>query len=793
METRKTILITKIIPFLLLLTFDAGCSKSGNKNGNAGTQSLEGAPLAKAQTPSETIPEASPQPEAVSPPPAPRTEPITLIPKPTPEPSPSASPDAVVTPIPVELQEPDYLSSSKYSDYGLVEAQTISPRYLRELRARTQGSELVRLRVGKLDAVSVYWLKGYEFKNAVVFQPKIFVSSSLTGGRPRIIEGPDATASMTVALAFVDGMTPNLSTPFGPREVPSQYRINDLAGIKDQLYKIMGGAPLILGFNRCPVKLALQMEAQTKISIVLPPGLTTCPINTFIPATIRASKDVLRRLLEDSITRGVPEISAKWDLSTPIAVKAVSAHIKNEPMEKRLDAVWKRGGTVLATEAVEQIDLLAREVFKDLDLTPSQLLLNDLSTQVIKQDFSELPRAQCPNGVRCFKRNAVGTGRDFDLNDIDNEYFGPEMPIAARAALYEIISEKSAIMLKRDDRNFFDPPVGELNNTLRMVSEGDLIEINLEKFLKTEIRTPEPVVRFEPNKSCVETFMQCTNGGWICINKGTEPDNCRTAYETVGRCDRCTDVIAPGANCHVFGCDPIALACTKQCGGTRCDACAREQKGITICDQVPLCLRLSKSPPPKPVPYRVNPTPIMTADFVWVCSRFEEVCARYEEHWERFTQFAEPALGVTSVERPLMELDLTQIVGGLDLRFLSSGPNKRYDVTCPMLKFDWHFSGTRLFARIQNVAGCPDIFNQDNRREGYAPTLSIINRISMPERFRCGSLTETYRGEMFNVCVLPDGSREESHEPIWKSYFPRVELQGSIRVLGAYFESELEE
>jgi len=123
---------------------------------------------------------------------------------------------------------------------------------------------------------------------------------------------------------------------------------------------------------------------------------------------------------------------------------------------------------------------------------------------------------------------------------------------------------------------------------------------------------------------------------------------------------------------------------------------------------------------------------------------------------------------------------------------------------CPISALEPRVVGDdRLIVFFRNTAKCSP-FNEQNRKPGYGPSLSLLNQITFPSEFQCGAMTENWEGKRRYVCRLPDGAevaldttvaedeqRIRRGEPlgIHKPYYPRVELQGTLRMVGSYFES----
>jgi hypothetical protein len=146
----------------------------------------------------------------------------------------------------------------------------------------------------------------------------------------------------------------------------------------------------------------------------------------------------------------------------------------------------------------------------------------------------------------------------------------------------------------------------------------------------------------------------------------------------------------------------------------------------------------------------------------------------------------------------------SQVLSGVSVKFSYATEQGTATTVCPISALEPRVvGGDRLVVFFRNTAKCSP-FNEQNRKPGYGPSLSLLNQIVFPSEFQCGAMTENWEGKRRYVCRLPDGSeialdttvaddeqRIKRGEPlgIHKAYYPRVELQGVLRMVGSYFES----
>ena len=126
-------------------------------------------------------------------------------------------------------------------------------------------------------------------------------------------------------------------------------------------------------------------------------------------------------------------------------------------------------------------------------------------------------------------------------------------------------------------------------------------------------------------------------------------------------------------------------------------------------------------------------------------------------------------------------------------------------MVCPLETLEHRFiAPDRLIIVFKNTAGCVP-FNEQNQRPGYAPTIGLVNQVALQSEFQCGSLSENWEGKRRYVCRMPGGKAIEKettreadaqavargeHMGIYESYYPRVELQGALRIVGSFFENK---
>jgi hypothetical protein len=146
-----------------------------------------------------------------------------------------------------------------------------------------------------------------------------------------------------------------------------------------------------------------------------------------------------------------------------------------------------------------------------------------------------------------------------------------------------------------------------------------------------------------------------------------------------------------------------------------------------------------------------------------------------------------------------------RVLSGLQMKFSYQSESGLQSYTCPLADLETRFNGDdRLVVFFRNTEKCAP-FNEQNRKPGYGPSISLVSQVAFPSEFQCGSMTETWEGKRRYLCRLPNGV-EEAFETtaaedeaqlrqglrlgIFKPFYPRVEIQGALRMVGSNFQSK---
>ncbi len=369
---------------------------------------------------------------------------------------------------------------------------------------------------------------------------------------------------------------------------------------------------------------------------------------------------------------------------------------------------------------------------------------------------------------------------------------GVPIKIVSESILTDFMSEHQPLYLKSESKNLLLPPEeGRVNHILRTVEEGDLVELKINTLRKSNVEFSDPIVQNIENQVCLAPFQECSSGHWTCTNPNSENVNCRNV------CTGGTELV----------CTKTEKLCLFPFKGGCVDWCSHYEercKGWSqVCDQRRVCDRIP-APGQPALPYRIDQGAPGASDFAWICDSITAPqCAagNYENQWQRITKLSPPYLKPEWTAEAVSPQRLRQIIDGLSFEFSNEVRCKLSDLKVQILAHN------RLAIEFTNTEKCTP-FNESTRIPGHAPSLSILNQISFASEYTCGEVWENYQGNRTYTCVLPNGevkkfeSTVKVDEALWgqnqpigihEPYYPQLEIEGELRFVGSYLESQPKE
>lgn len=689
----------------------------------------------------------------------------------------------------------DYSQSTKVSRFGTLELSSILPDAYNKRRAALTQQALRRLELGGDFNTDVFALDGYETAGAVIARPRVFLRSSVTGERERLRENTDGLLVASVSIALVDGMASQLFTGKGTRSLPAEFLVRNREALLVAVEKALGKKPVFLAAVACPDKVQLRVQGVGQFPVQFKSKLKSCPINTFFPAEITFKKDEWEGLISGFAEGRTVEVEAKLNLATPLTLDYANFRLGQKTLRKTLLSFLKNVSEPFTANQIADagrglLDLIQ----KSFDLCVPNELFTSFQDGVVRDYLKPVIRPDCPNGMSiCFFGNgdAPDSG-EYGFAVRREEYVGRPLLIESIAPVSDYLAERQEFMLRaQSDSPLAPPQTSEVSQLFRTIQEGEVAEFKVKQLQLGQLIFPEPVINRVSNQVCIQPFALCMDGRWRCTNPNSEDYNCRNVC-SAGYDHRCK--VSHPCLCGQYG---TGGCCQWEdvCRGWS-QACDRRR----ICDRLP-------APGVPSLPYRTDKVSPNAPDFAWDCSRYaQNQCDpdKWEDHWERVTTWSLPSMSPQLRPSDWKPEYWNRVLAGLSVRFSSATEQGTAQVVCPMSGLEHRLIGTdRLIITFRNTASCSP-FNDVNRKAGYGPTISLLNQIVFPADFQCGSVTENWEGKRRYVCRLPDATestlettvaedqqRINRGEPlgIHKLYYPRVELQGSLRMVGSYFES----
>ena len=676
-----------------------------------------------------------------------------------------------------------YQRSEIRSEYGSMDLYSITGAYLEKRRADVESKRITPLNLQEEFGIDAYLIEGYELPRSVLVAPRVVFRSALEEHRTSTLAVGDNSIEVNTSFELVD-----------PLQGFDDVKIGKL---RMGLRAILGGEPNFITNTQCPKHVEIKDQEIGTFTVAFLTALKSCPGGVYIPTKVRFKRDEYQRFREGFAAGGRATVSSHFNFRAPITTLFATLNLNGDSF---YDLVRKNTPARVPSLSSEQVAFIVGNAVDSFQASVSESipesLLAPLRSKLVTEFFNESVAPNCPNAWAVCFGQPVHRGPVVKISLVDEEYFGPAVSYVSDNLLSDSLGERSPVLLKSDSTDFLKPPTeATVNDTLRTVADGDIVEFTLKSLKQSQFEFADPIVHNISNQVCTSSYSQCLAGSWKCTNTDTENYNCRS--ECTGGWDQGCDVwtIAPfdPSDCGIRG---------GHFGGMGCEVCTHTTRVCRsysqVCDQRRVSDRLI-APAIPALPYRMDASPPTDPNFAWECfNKNDAMCAvnDYKDEWQRITTFSYSHPRVELVERSITQDDLNEVIAGIKFQF-SNG------VTCPVTAFDPKLlSPTRVILTFKNTEICRPF--EESNGSAQSPTLSILNKASLNQSFRCGDLWENYQGARLYTCRLPDGreitkpssvsqdaesAKSGADVGIHIPFYPKTEIEAELRFVGGYFES----
>ncbi len=698
--------------------------------------------------------------------------------------------DSPTEPSTPQIQTGDWDFSIQESTY--VKAEIRKLRKEAEEAARNQLDAAQIVPIPPSETSSKYGVSLYQLKNSpgreqdVFIQPKIFVRSSVFGGRVYSSKNAFKQVTLRIPVALVDGLSRTISSGLSTVTLPDEYVIQDIDVFRDALSRELGFKPNLHPTSACPANMVLAFgDERLPVKSLLPRGV--CPINQFFDVSVTGSESQIQKLIEQEMSSRSAQLVAVLG-SAPQLLKEITdiqisgSHLREQIYKKFVELPYQlESGDFLLYPAasvrrgVEEVltDILAEvglSLTQKTDWVPwiDEILANYFDSEVCGEDLGVCLRPRSAPVIN----EPIVRWSVFDTENISKSAF----VVGTTTTLRSLTTDESAFTAPFENTDDSVPPIqGRVAGLLRPVHEGDLVEFELTgisalrrqhsaPILDESLSHPEnpvcvawgdPPTRPEPDYSvCLEWNMGCSRSHEACVQNETY---CGSGHR---------ECVERGNGICFFCCKHVGDICD------RWDVrCVRTE---TRCDEwTPTSCRTfgTRMVPAGPAP-----------------------CIQTENQWSKFWRVSEVASIIKTPISPVA-FDLESLSQGIQIQLTHWEPSEAGDyrlvkTVCPLSAFH---PTTELredlkirFRLANNISANCFPFNSWNRKEGREPELAIINSLAKPERYECGFREEFWNGKVVYTCPKLERS---SDRPIFDAYYPRLELRGILRLPGTSFVS----
>lgn len=634
---------------------------------------------------------------------------------------------------------------------------------------------------------------------------KIFIAPRLFFyGLKAIQRAPGRPVHVRGQVALLDGLSATVPIGLGAVPVPAELRIQNKQAFMEFLKREIGEDFSIASRLPCPKQIRLSTKASESIGGV-PSSYPSCRTNIFYPVALIVSEAEWLRLKVSALKPPRTNAGTSTELHRIVTSHSATLRLAQRHIRERLEALTDKMSILPEAEMRSALYRVIGEIFHSLNL-PVGFETESLHDELANQFFTA---TRCHVDKMCYrlvtKHQTLSPSLEVELRK--------EIPVGKGILLHfegeltQGLLETHEIFLKAEGGSLLNPPnTGTWNRLSISASEGDIFDF---KFNESQALRAESDARTETIHSmvCKAPYSICHHGKWTCTTLDTEMvprqyckssrQECAKRTLTVLQTGQKTVVPIPAdhpsrTNVRAEEGLGIRSVCTEIVDNCLSWGVAYDEK--RVCDRLP-------SPALPALPYRVGGTSVVSALFKWDCTRIEEnVCDQggKEDRWRRVTTFSDPHLSGSYVSANISKDEVPRILDALSLGFSWQGPSGLESITCPFGALATEISDDGdVQIEMRNTPSCRP-FNDESRKPGNGPSLSILNRAFGTGYFRCGKLVETWDGKRTYTCREPSGklleqvtTTKEDEEKLKKKaplgislpFYPRLLVRGAVRIV----------
>jgi hypothetical protein len=690
-------------------------------------------------------------------------------------------------------QEPEFTQSDRNSQFGTAANYLLNQEILNEKSKKLSQAELIRLDLNADFNTVVYEVAG-DASRSIILQPKIYVSNSAFGEGLQIQQTEDGNVNLFLSVALSNGLDSKIDSKI----IPGEYLVSDKQNFMKALENRLQKKPNFIAEVPCPSQIDLSINGGGPIPVVFHTPMKNCPLNQFFPVQIKLKKEDWKRATDAILDEKEIQIKFEIDLRQPLLVGFSMFTVQEKLVQDWLQSFLTQRPQGLAFPIrVEDLDnlevTLIAEVQQSFGTAYELSLFSDFKERLKQDFFFEKRGADCPAGsARCFVWNGEALQQqEYTLNLFAYEYFGKSLQIRSASLVQNLMAEPTPFLLKSPPGSHFLPPEkGELNNLFQTVFEGELLELNFQHLRVNELEFEHPGSKYVENP--------------VCIDRGPTPvheeDDFSHCVDYNQECNQWND-------CNRWADQPLEW---------EADCCRAVSRGGEVCGthrRSDLNFPSGCSTPTvvKSRHYCAEPTHACVPGH-WVntsCKQYgkklvptgEGTCNQWENQWQRITTFSIPGVSSNWVVQDIPLSDLASLTSSLSLHFDLPSPDGMKELDCKLSDMATRFlSDKKLLVVFKNTEKCKP-FGEFTRLPGHGPSISMINQYAPPFEYRCGQMTENWKGSRIWTCLLPDGTEKRLESTVaddtlaetngqrtglYKSSYPATQIMGVRQILGSY-------
>ena len=563
-----------------------------------------------------------------------------------------------------------YKKSEASSKYGRFELYSISDSYLKQRQAEVAGKRLKPLHLQSEFGVDAYFVEGYEIPRTVLIAPKIMLRSSIKGTKPLPREVSANEIELDTQIALFDGTESLISSGLGKKIYSDKIKIKSPEKLLATLKELVGGDPNFLGALPCPDSVSIVDPSQGSFDVKIRTPMKSCPTNIFIPAVVRFKKDEFEKFKAGFARSGSSSVTSYFSLGTPITLSYGKFTLNSQIIYDQIVGELKDPKEWSSADGLEStLASVITKIQASVEQCIPQEPFAPLKDQIISELFDVNTQPNCPdNKAICYLlKSRTLESKTIGISLRREDYFGDKLRYESSSVLSDSLSEQTSVLIRNNSPDLLSPPQSAtINNALRTVSPGDIIEISVLKFRQSQYEFDNPKVQNISNPVCLAPFKECLAGQWNCTNPNIEDYNCRS--ECTGGWDRVC-VRGPGCGgCYEWG--------------QKCRSYSQ------VCDQRKVCERL-EIPATPVLPFRMDKVSPTAVDFAWSCTnQTDSQCdpEQIQDQWQRITKFSNPFPRVSLVDEPF-ELALWEnVLDGIRLQFSNGVECEKFPVSVEIIK-----------------------------------------------------------------------------------------------------------